>query len=145
MVHTRLTHLHNYVDYVVCYCYCECACTALTAPSKVEGVMFGNNIVKNGRIHQEVKWNTPVLRHNAKPRYIIRYSDDSSKVLTSDSKVNYSSEPYTTLQLPFGTSNIAYYVVVAVSSTEEQGRGDYNNFVSITYTSEFITYEDCQK
>ena len=101
--------------------------------------MFGNNIVKNGRIHQEIKWNTPVpvLRYNAKPQYIIRYANDSSRVL-SDRKVNYSSDPNTTLQLTFGTSNITYYVVVAVRSTEEQGAGDYSHLVTIAYTSEFI-------
>ena len=99
--------------------------------------MFGNNIVKNDRIHQEVKWNVPVLRHNAKPQYIIRYAEDSSRVL-SGSKFELSSEPNTTLQLTFSTSNIAYYVVVAVRHTGEQGRGDYSDLVSITYTSEFI-------
>ena len=99
--------------------------------------MFGNNIVKNGRIHQEIKWNAPVLRHNAKPHYIIRYDADSSRVL-SGSKFELSSEPNTTLQLNFGTSNITYYVVVAVRHTGEQGTGDYSDLVSITYTSEFI-------
>ena len=99
--------------------------------------MFGNNIVKNGRIHQEVKWNVPVLRYNVKPQYTIRYANDSNRVL-SDSTVNYSSEPNTTLQLTFGTSNITYYVAVAVRHTGEQGRGDYSNVASIAYTSEFI-------
>ena len=47
----------------------------LTGPPKVEGVRFWKNVVKNGRIHQEVQWNVPVLRHNAKPQYIIRYAD----------------------------------------------------------------------
>ena len=109
-----------------------------TAPSKVEGVMFGNNIVKNGRIHQEMKWNASVLRYNAKPQYFIRYANDSNRVL-SDSKVNHSSDPNTTLQLTFGTSNITYYIVVAVRHTEEQGIGDYSDPASITYTSEFCT------
>ena len=110
----------------------------LTGPPKVEGVRFWKNVVKNGRIHQEVQWNTPVLRHNAKPQYIIRYADNSSKVF-SDSKVNYNSEPNITLQFTFGTSNITYYVVVAVRHTGEQGRGDYSDLVGITYTSEFST------
>ena len=109
----------------------------LTAPPKVEGVMFGNNGVKNGGIHQEIKWNMPVLRHNAKPQYFIRYVNASSRFF-SDSKFEYSSESNTTLQFTFGTSNITYYIVVAVQSTEEQGRGDYSHLVSITYTSEFI-------
>ena len=100
--------------------------------------MFGNNIVKNGRIHQEIKWNVPVLRHNANPQYFIRYATDSSRVL-SDSKFEFSSDPNITLQLTFGTSNITYYVVVVVRSTEEQGRGDYSDIISIAYTSEFIT------
>ena len=109
----------------------------LTGPPKVEGVMFGNNIVMNGRIHQEVKWNMPVLKHNDKPQYIIRYANDSSRVF-SDSEFEYKSEPNTTLQLMLGTSNITYYVVVEVRSTEEQGRGDYSNLVSIAYTCECI-------
>ena len=99
--------------------------------------MFGNNVVKNGRIHQEIKWNVPVLRYNSDPQYFIRYANDSSRVL-SDSKFEYSSEPNTTLKLTFGTSNITYYVTVAVRQTEEQGRGDYSDTGSITYTSEFI-------
>ena len=100
--------------------------------------MFGNNKVKNGMIHQEIKWNVPVLRHNAKPQYLVRYANDSSRVF-SDSKVTYSSEPNTTLQLTFGSSNITYYVRVAVRPTEEQGTGDYSDLVTIAYTSEFIT------
>ena len=116
----------------------------LTAPSKVEGVMFGNNVVKNGRIHQEVKWYVAVLRYNAKPQYIIRYANDSSRVL-SDSKFEFSSDPNTTLQLNFGTSNITYYIVVEVRSTEEQERGDFSDPVSIAYTSEFITMTVCTK
>ena len=108
----------------------------LTAPSKVEDVMFGNNIVENGKIHQEIKWNAPVLRHNAKPQYFIRYANDSSKVF-SDNEFEFSSEPNTTLQLMFATSNITYYIAVAVRSTEEQGTGDYSDTVSIAYTSEF--------
>ena len=110
----------------------------LTGPPKVEGVMFGNNVVKNGRIHQEIKWNASVLRHNAKPQYIIRYANDSNRVL-SGSEFGYSSDPNTTLQLTFGTSNITYYVVVAVQPTGNQRRGDYSDpDVSITYTSEFM-------
>ena len=108
-----------------------------TAPPKVEGVMFGNNIVKNGRIHQEVQWNVPVLRYNSDPQYLIRYANDSSRVL-SDSKFEFSLDPNTTLQLTFGSSNITYYIVVEVKHTEVQGRGDYSNSVSITYTSEYI-------
>ena len=114
----------------------------LTGPPKVEGVMFGNNIVKNGRIHQEIEWSVSVLRHNSDPQYFIRYGVDSSRVL-SGSKFEYSSDPNTTLQIPFGASNITYYVVVAVKHTEEQGRGDYSDLVSITYTGEFIIHEDC--
>ena len=109
----------------------------LTGPPKVEGVMFGNNIVKNGRIHQGIKWNVSILRHNVFPVYLIRYADDSSRVY-SDSKFEYSSDPNTTLQLTFGSSNITYYIAVAVRQTEEQGRGDYSDIISIAYTSEFI-------
>ena len=114
----------------------------LTGPPKVEGVMFGNNVVKNGRIHQEIKWNIPVLRYNAKPQYLVRYANDSSRVLSGS--FEFSSDPNNTLQLMFGSLNITYYVAVAVISTDEQGRGDYSDTISITYTSEFIVYEDCQ-
>ena len=107
----------------------------LTGPPKVEGVMFGNNIVQNGRIQQEIKWNAPVLRHNEFPKYIIRYAG---------SRRNWneqSSVPNTTLQLPFKTTNITYYVVVAVRSAGKQKRGDYSDPVTITYTSE-VTHAD---
>ena len=99
--------------------------------------MFGNNIVENGRILQEVKWNAPVLRYNSDPQYSIRYANDSSRVL-SDSKFKNSSDPNITLQFTFGPSNITYYVVVAVRHTEEQRRGDFSDTVSIAYTSECI-------
>ena len=71
------------------------------------------------------------------PQYLVRYADDSNRVL-SNSNIEFNSKPNTTLQLMFGTSNITYYVAVAVRQTEEQGRGDYSDTVSITYTSEFI-------
>ena len=109
----------------------------LTGPPKVEGVRFGNNVVKNGRIHQEVKWNVLVLRYNAKPQYSIRYADslrdlfDSKRVQSSRSVVN------STLQLTFSTTNITYYIRVAVRSAGDQKRGDFSDPVSITYTSEF--------
>ena len=108
----------------------------LTAPPKVEGVMFGNNVVKNGRIHKEIKWNASVLRYNEFPEYIIRYADSENKLLSGN--FEFSSDPNTTLQLTFGTSNITYYIRVAVRYTGEQGRGDYSDLVSIAYTSEFI-------
>ena len=110
---------------------------ALTGPPKVEGVMFGNNIVKNGRIHQQIKWNAPVLRYNEFPEYIIRYADSERKLLSGI--FEFSSDPNTTLQLNFRTTNITYYVVVAVRPSGMQRRGDYINPVSITYASEFIT------
>ena len=90
--------------------------------------MFGNNIVKNGKIHQEIKWNVPVLRYNKFPEYTIRYAGSHE----------HSSDPNTTLQLTFSTTNITYYVVVAVRSTGDQKRGDFSYPVSITYTSEFV-------
>ena len=109
----------------------------LTGPTKVEGVMFGNNVVKNGSIHQEIKWNMPVLMHNDFPEYIIRYADSERELLSKN--FEFSSDPNTTLQLNFTTTNITYYVVVAVRPTGMQRRGDYSNpAVSITYTSEFI-------
>ena len=108
----------------------------LTGPPKVEGVMFGNNIVKNGSIHQEIKWNMPMLRYNEFPEYIIRYADSDRELLSRN--FEFSSDPNTTLQLKFRTTNTTYYVVVAVRPAVMQRRGDYSNPVSITYTSEFI-------
>ena len=93
--------------------------------------MFGNNIVRNDRIHQEVKWNTPVLRYNKFPKYIIRYADSRRD------RSEQSSVPNTTLQLTFSTTNITYYIRVAVRSAGDQNRGDFSDPVSITYTSEF--------
>ena len=108
----------------------------LTAPPRVEGVLFGNNIVKNGRIHQEVRWNAPMLRYNEFPKYIIRYDDSERELLSGI--FEFSSDPNTTLQLKFSTTNVTYYVVVAVRPSGMQRRGDYSNpVVSITYTSEF--------
>ena len=97
--------------------------------------MFGKNIVKNGRIHQEIKWNAPVLRHNKFPVYTIRYADSRRD------QREQSFLPNTTLQLTFSTTNIAYYIQVAVRSAGDQKRGDFSDPVSITYTSEF-TYTD---
>ena len=103
----------------------------LTGPPKVEDVIFGNNIVKNDRIHQEIKWNAPVLRHNKFPEYIIRYAGSRRD------QSEQSSVPNTTLQLNFSTTNITYYIRVAVRSTGDQKRGDFSDPISITYTSEF--------
>ena len=109
----------------------------LTGPAKVEGVMFGNNIVKNDRIHQEIEWDMPELRYNEFPEYTIRYADSKEDLFRRKSE--FSSEPNITLQLNFSTTNITYYVVVAVRPSGMQRRGDYSNpAVSITYTSEFI-------
>ena len=108
----------------------------LKGPLKVEGVMFGNNIVKNGRIHQEIKWNVPVLRYNAKPQYVVRYANSLRDLFNSKSVQ--SSVANSTLRLTFSTTNITYYVVVAVRSAGMQRRGDYSYPVSITYTSEFV-------
>ena len=94
--------------------------------------MFGNNIVKNGRIHQEIKWNAPVLRQNKFPEYTIRYADSRRN------RSKQSSVPNTTLQLTFSTTNITYYIRVAVRSAGDQKRGDFSDPVSITYTSEFV-------
>ena len=108
----------------------------LTVPPPVDGVGFGNNIVKNGRIHQEIKWNMPMLKYNEFPKYIIRYADSEDDLFIRN--FEFSSDPNITLQLNFSTTNITYYVAVAVRHRGEQGRGDYSNFVSIAYTSEFI-------
>ena len=107
----------------------------LTGPPKLEGVMLGTNIVKNGRIHQEIKWNAPVLRYNDFPEYIIRYADSLRALF--DSRNVQSSVANSTLQLNFRTTNITYYIVVAVRSAGDQKRGDFSDPVSITYTSEF--------
>ena len=109
----------------------------LTGPPKIEGVMFGNNVVKNGRIHQEIKWNVPVLRYNAKPQYIIRYADSLRDLFDSKSVQSSRSVVNTTLQLTFRTTNITYYIQVAVRSAGDQKRGDFTDPVSITYTGEF--------
>ena len=99
--------------------------------------MFGNNIVKNDRIHQEIEWDIPELRYNEFPEYTIRYADSKEDLFRRKSE--FSSEPNITLQLNFSTTNITYYVVVAVRPSGMQRRGDYSNpAVSITYTSEFI-------
>ena len=108
----------------------------LTGLPKVEGVMFGNTIVKNGSIYQEVQWNAPTLSYNAMPRYFIRYADSKGGLFDNNPKR--SSKSKTTLQLTFNTSNITYYVVVAVRPTGKQKRGDYSDPVSITYTSKFV-------
>ena len=102
----------------------------------MEGVMFGNNIVKNGRIHQEVQWTAPVLKHNVFEDYIIRFADGLQALLNKvDNRID-SPESNTTLQLDFSTSNITYYVHVALKPTKE--RGDFSDPVSITYTSEYL-------
>ena len=103
----------------------------LAGPSKVEGVMLGNNMVKNGMIHQEISWNLRTLRYNAFPEYLIRYADNQKSILNR--KFHYSSKPNATLQLLFRPSNFSYYVIVAVRSTEIQKRGDFSDPVSISY------------
>ena len=108
----------------------------LTGPPKVEGVMFGNNTVKNGRIHQEIKWTAPVLNHSVFEHYIIRFADSLQALLNKMDNHIDSPEPSTTLQLDFRTSNITYYVRVALKSPKE--RGDFSDPVSITYTSEYL-------
>ena len=113
-----------------------CNVLVLTGPPKVEGVMFGNNIVKNGRIRQDFTWNVPVLRYTVFEQYIIRFADSLRALLSKmDNRIE-SKESSTTLQLDFRTSNITYYVRVAVKSTK--GRGDFSDPVSITYTSELL-------
>ena len=106
----------------------------LTEPPKVEGVMFGNNVVESGKIRQDVTWNVPVLRHNVFQHYIIRFADSLQALLKKmDSRIQ-SKESNITLQLHFRTSNITYYVHVALKS--RKGRGDFSDPVRITYTSE---------
>ena len=110
----------------------------LTGPAKVEGVMFGNNVVKNGKIRQDITWNVPVLRYNVFEHYIIRFADSLQALLNKvDNRID-SPESNTTLQLDFRTSNITYYVHVAVKSTK--GKGDFSDPVTITYTSEYTQF-----
>ena len=110
-----------------------------TAPPKVEGVMFGNNIVGNGRIHQEIKWAPPVLKHNVFQQYIIRFAVSLQALLNRmDNRID-SPESNNTLQLNFHSSNITYYVHVAVKSTKK--RGDFSDPVTITYTSEYTQFD----
>ena len=99
--------------------------------------MFGNNKVKNGRIHQEIKWNVPVLRHNVFEHCIIRFADSLQALLNKMDNHIESKEPNTTLQLDFSRSNITYYVHVALKSTK--GRGEFSAPVRITYTSEYLS------
>ena len=101
--------------------------------------MFGNNIVKNGTIHQEIKWTAPVLKHNRFQQYTIRFADSLRALLNKMDIRAESKESNTTLQLDFSRSNITYYVHVAVRPTKEgEGRGDFSDPVSITYTSEYL-------
>ena len=115
----------------------------LTGPPKVEGVMFGNNVVQNGRIYQEIKWTALVLKHNVFQHYLIRFADSLQALLNKMSNRAESKESNTTLQLDFLTSNITYYVHVALKPTKE--RGDFSDPVSITYTSEYLwaRYTQC--
>ena len=106
----------------------------LTGPPKVEGVMFGNNVVKNGKIKQDITWNVPVLRYTVFEQYIIRFADSLQALLNRMARTE-SKESTTTLQFDFHSSTITYYVRVAVKSTK--GRGDFSDPVSITYTSEY--------
>ena len=110
----------------------------LTGPPKVEGVTFGNNTVKNGTIQQEIEWKAPEFRHNKFQKYKIKYGVTLRVCLSKDNRCTFSSESHTTLQLNFNTSNITYYVQVAVRSTQNNFTGDFSDPVSITYTSEFI-------
>ena len=102
----------------------------------MEGVTFGNNTVKDGKIHQEVKWNALELRHNTLQKYRIRYG-----VRTRLSRIDPhkdSSESHTTLELNFNTSNITYYIQVAARSTQNNFTGIFSDLVSRTYTSTSI-------
>ena len=102
----------------------------------MEGVMFGNNIVENGKIRQDVTWNVPVLRHNVFEQYIIRFADSLQALLNKiDNRID-SPESNTTLQLDFHSSIITYFVRVAVKS--RKGRGDFSDPASISYTSEYL-------
>ena len=114
----------------------------LTGPPKVEGVIFGSNIVKNGKIRQDVTWNVPVLTYNVFEHYIIRFADSLQALRNKTDNCIESEESNTTLQLDFRTSNITYYVHVAVKSTEE--RGDFSDPVSISYTSEYYGHRYTQ-
>ena len=105
----------------------------------MEGIMFGNNVVQNGKIRQVVTWNVPVLRHSVFEQYIIRFADSLQTLLNKRSNRIESPESNTTLQLDFSTSNITYYVRVALRSTK--GRGDFSDPVSITYTSECTQFD----
>ena len=109
----------------------------LAGPPKVEGVTIRNNTVKDGKICQEVKWNALVLRYSKILKYRIRYG--VSARLSNSNPHRDSSEAKTTLELNFNTSNITYYVQVAVKSTQK--RGDFSDPIAIAYTSEYIRME----
>ena len=110
----------------------------LTGPPKVEGVMFGNNVVTNGKIRQDIAWKVPVLRPNEFQQYIIRFADSLQPLLNKMTNRTESKDSSTTLQLDFHSSNITYYVRVAVKS--RKGKGDFSDPVSITYTSEYTQF-----
>ena len=103
----------------------------------MEGVTFGNNTVKDGKIHQEITWSAIKLNQSTFQKYIIRYS--VSAFLSRETETNKeSSKSNTTLMFSFNTSNITYYVQVAVRPQNIQLRGDYSDPVQIAYTSELI-------
>ena len=129
------TYINQHYCYVRTYMYTTCM-LVLTGLPKVEGVMFGNNAVKNGSIHQEIKWTAPVLNHSVFKHYIIRFADSLQALLNKRSNREESEQSNTTLQLDFSTSNITYYVRVALKPTKD--RGDFSDPVSITYTSEYL-------
>ena len=113
----------------------------LTGPPKVEGVTFGNNIVIDNTIHQEIKWNALQLRHSTFQQYIIRYAVSLQALLNRNGKRTESLVSNITLPLRFSTSNITYYIHVAVSTTKIMFQGDFSDPVTMAYTSEF-TYID---
>ena len=110
----------------------------LTGPPKVENVTFANNTVKDGKIHQEVKWNALEFRHNTFQQYVIRYGVSLRSLLSRDNQRTFSSESLITLELNFNPSNITYYVQVAVKPMKKMFRGDFSDLIGITYTSEYI-------
>ena len=142
LLHVSVCNLVGCID-LLAYAdpYQQCATVTLvplvlTGPPKVEGVTFGNNTVKDGKIRQEVKWNALELRHNTFQQYRIRYGV-SARLSNRDPHKD-SLESKTTLELNFSTSNITYYVQVAVKPMKNMFRGDFSDPIGITYTSEYI-------
>ena len=88
----------------------------------------------NGKIHQDITWTATELNHSTIEKYKIRYGVGAFPS-TTDPNRDSSETSNTTLMFNFNTSNITYYVQVAVKPMNRP-RGDFSDPVNMTYTSE---------